>query len=545
MYNQNRSKEMRRLQKKLIPVNFIVCVLCIVAAVSLFFTPLLKIDFGKILNDETIIDYAVSMFDKKDGETSGGGIKPMDGLIESGDVEGEEDESGEGEENESGEGEEGGTSGGNSDSIMEGVDASKILKPVLKEVCSSIKGDLSVSVFNITKITFSKNPGEALVDMLADKDGLIDKVVVSLVGTMKNIGSNQEVTSAINDIVIDMVATQLANNLPESFGDVDKEELTTTIKKLDEAKTETEAVSTIMEFIDSVQEEKLEGEDRENFEKQISDLYKETVKHTNPENIEGQDNFSVEAMICVMASGMVGEVGDLNGLLDKLLGGANEQEKEDGGEAYAKMRAELTEDPEESAPGESAPEGSGEESKEEKEVTYYTTYEGLFGSLTGDLNEEELSTKVRETLKTQMGGFIEKINETNDSIHLFMIIFGVLAFFIGLWVILFLFAFFHMLAKNKRFTMWYVKLFAPYPAIIFWFVPTVIKLAIKSGNVTINGVAATAEQLNLLSAILGGVSSMAWISGLCYLLLWAISILWAFPIKHKIRRLKREMRDYD
>ena len=199
----------------------------------------------------------------------------------------------------------------------------------------------------------------------------------------------------------------------------------------------------------------------------------------------------------------------------------------------------LTDEPEDADPSENEGEG------EEKEVTYYTSYSELFGSLTGDLNEEELSTKTRETLKTQLGSFIEKINEMNDSMHLFMIVFGVLTFFIALWIILFLFAFFHMLAKNKRFTMWYVKLFGPYPAIIFWGIPTIIKLAIKGGTVTINGVAASAEQLNLLSAILGGVSSMAWISGLCYLLLWAISILWAFPIKHKIRKLKKEMRDYD
>ena len=40
---------------------------------------------------------------------------------------------------------------------------------------------------------------------------------------------------------------------------------------------------------------------------------------------------------------------------------------------------------------------------------------------------------------------------------------------------------------------------------------------------------------------MGMISSLSWISGACYVVLWLISICWAFPIKRKIRRLKKEI----
>lgn len=42
------SDEEKRLQRKLIPLNLIVALLALVAAISLIITPLLKIDIGKL-----------------------------------------------------------------------------------------------------------------------------------------------------------------------------------------------------------------------------------------------------------------------------------------------------------------------------------------------------------------------------------------------------------------------------------------------------------------------------------------------------------------
>lgn len=98
-----------------------------------------------------------------------------------------------------------------------------------------------------------------------------------------------------------------------------------------------------------------------------------------------------------------------------------------------------------------------------------------------------------------------------------------------IWIILFLFSFFHMFARNKRFTMWYAKLAGCWPCIIFWGILSFggAKLAPQF--------AVAAKFAELLTAF----SSLTWISGICYLLMWAISICWAFPIKHKIRKMRK------
>ena len=106
--------------------------------------------------------------------------------------------------------------------------------------------------------------------------------------------------------------------------------------------------------------------------------------------------------------------------------------------------------------------------------------------------------------------------------------------FILPWVILFLFSFFHMCSKNKRFMMWYVKLYSFLPALLFFVAPKLVKVLGKFMPKLIGG--------NLwlaISGVLSGISSYAWISGICYLLLWFISIFWAFPIKHKIRKERK------
>lgn len=98
-----------------------------------------------------------------------------------------------------------------------------------------------------------------------------------------------------------------------------------------------------------------------------------------------------------------------------------------------------------------------------------------------------------------------------------------------IWFILFLFTFFRMFSRNKRFTMWYVKLAGCWPCIIFWGI-----LSIGGA-----GIASKIGAISQYSGILTAFSSMTWISGICYLLLWVLSIFWAFPIKRKIRKMRK------
>ena len=131
--------------------------------------------------------------------------------------------------------------------------------------------------------------------------------------------------------------------------------------------------------------------------------------------------------------------------------------------------------------------------------------------------------------------FMDSSSELDDTIAqvepiLKIVAIGLL-FFTAVWLILFLFAFLHLFAKNKRFTMWYVKLFGFLPCLIFGVAPLV-------AGAIVPGMEGGAE----IAGILGMISTMTWISGACYILLWIISIFWAFPIKRKIRAYNKQLK---
>lgn len=131
--------------------------------------------------------------------------------------------------------------------------------------------------------------------------------------------------------------------------------------------------------------------------------------------------------------------------------------------------------------------------------------------------------------------FMDSSSELDDTIAqvepILKIVAIALLFFTAVWLILFLFAFLHLFAKNKRFTMWYVKLFGFLPCLIFGVAPLV-------AGAIVPGMEGGAE----IAEILGMISTMTWISGACYILLWIISIFWAFPIKRKIRAYNKQLK---
>lgn len=138
-------------------------------------------------------------------------------------------------------------------------------------------------------------------------------------------------------------------------------------------------------------------------------------------------------------------------------------------------------------------------------------------------------------LSSESGGGTDSSSELDDTIAqvepILKIVAIALLFFTAVWLILFLFAFLHLFAKNKRFTMWYVKLFGFLPCLIFGVAPLV-------AGAIVPGMEGGAE----IAGILGMISTMTWISGACYILLWIISIFWAFPIKRKIRAYNKQLK---
>ena len=104
---------------------------------------------------------------------------------------------------------------------------------------------------------------------------------------------------------------------------------------------------------------------------------------------------------------------------------------------------------------------------------------------------------------------------------------GVSAFLLvqaGLWAILALFAFLHIFLPNKKVGMWYVKLLCWLPCFIFFIAPP-LALAVAPNFVELPAVVS--------SLAFGG---MTFISGICLLVLWLISIFWCHPIKKRIKR---------
>lgn len=108
-------------------------------------------------------------------------------------------------------------------------------------------------------------------------------------------------------------------------------------------------------------------------------------------------------------------------------------------------------------------------------------------------------------------------------------------FFSCVWFVLFIFAFVHTFVKNKRFMMWYVKLFGGIPCLIFWLLPLLAQSVMSAVFAQLGD----ADVSSMMNVMFGAISSLTWISGLCYVLLWGVSIFWAFPIKRQIRKLKK------
>ncbi|MDE7440370.1 MAG: hypothetical protein K2N23_07685, partial [Clostridia bacterium] len=175
----------------------------------------------------------------------------------------------------------------------------------------------------------------------------------------------------------------------------------------------------------------------------------------------------------------------------------------------------------------------GEEPSESKNVIV-TSYDDLLLEIGYDKDKkEEVKSDLRKALNEALTDVIQD-KGVDDYMGYYKFLFlGMLAF-IGPWVILFLFSFFHLLAKNKRFTMWYVKLICWIPPVIWLALKLLPMLANKFFSDVWNG-----EYGAVIKSIVSSISSFTWISGLCYILLWLVSIFWAFPIKRKIRKERK------
>lgn len=553
---KEKTGQMKRLQRKLVPLNIIVSIMAVVAAVTLFFSPLLEIKLGNITGNPEVIKFV----DDKISEALDNGTDSVEG--QTGD-------------------------------LLAGIDVPKIIVPVVESVVTKVNGNVSVSTYSLLGLATSKDPGEAVADMfLSEKDGLLTQLTESLVRAVMDLPQNKEVQDAIEEVILVSMSTQVKASVPEEYKDlVEPDALAQTLKSMDDAKSEEEVLVIIDDYLAEVEAKNSDGgvmdpEKKQEIKDMMSKVYQDTVEHTKDEN---GDNFSVEALVCVAASGVLnseemdevrnedGSV-DLMALIDKMMGsiggGSEGGSPEEGGEPSASalksavvLEGEVTgpDASEEGGEGESGSAGGnegtesggtteggsesgGEEGTPEEggsteggatvEVKVYTTYEDLFGKAV-KLDEDEVRTQVRKLVDEYVGVYIEQavdmINDINGQFPVFWIAFGAFALFAGVWAIMFLFAFLRLFLKNKRFTMWYVKLLGAIPVIIFWLAPIVAGWVIPQYFPTLLGEFAWA-----LPVLLGALGTMTWVSGICYVVLWLLSIFWAFPVKRKIRKMIKQ-----
>ncbi len=595
---RTRGQEIKRLQKKLIPVNLIVCILCIVAALSLFFMPVVKINLATIVGDKTlramIADIAVEKVnayieqagDSLDGSLGGNGGAENGGEQNNGDEPAARTADGAGDASDGGavdggnNGTADGTDGESEGSVsikdlLKEIDVRELGEKLVGEIFDELKADISVSSQNSLKVLAAKDKADTLLNELFfnEAKGFITSLERTLVSGFGN-AFNAAGKLVQGAVVKAVVVPALKENLPAEYAElVVAEELQATIDSLDGAKSAQAASDTIIDYIDGLAEasgevEKLTEDQKAEVSKQITQLYDKTVAET------GEGNFSVEAMISVMASEMLGGVGDFN-LSDIIAGfvggnGGNGGENGNGGTTPENPDGTDGEKPEagivkmlvltrlalaEGEVGGTENDGSDNnggqnegENNNSGEVVKYTSYRAMGEGLARGFIGENFAQTLKGTIMSSVG-------ENEQVFGYYGYVFIAIGFFILLWAILFLFSFFHMFARNKRFMMWYVKLFCAWPCIIFWLVPLLVKNVLAKAFPQIYAqviglvvgfvgnalkITVTAEQATgLFNAALSSLQTFAWISGICYLVLWIISICWAFPIKHKIRRLNK------
>ena len=166
------------------------------------------------------------------------------------------------------------------------------------------------------------------------------------------------------------------------------------------------------------------------------------------------------------------------------------------------------------------------------ESSIRTVYDDTVAATDGTFTIESCICVFASKSLQESGEITQTLDDTIAQVEPILKIVAIaLLFFTAVWLILFLFAFLHLFAKNKRFTMWYVKLFGFLPCLIFGVAPLV-------AGAIVPGMEGGAE----IAGILGMISTMTWISGACYILLWIISIFWAFPIKRKIRAYNKQLK---
>ena len=500
---KSKTQKEQALQRKLIPVNIIVCIICLVAALTLFLTPILTIDVGKVLRDDRVMEFV----DEK-----------IDGSIK-GDLE---------------------------DTDQSDIDYKPVVTMLVKNILGKAEGKISISAVSAFRVLTSseKKSDKVLDELLFGEKALATNLINSVVDGVANMFSTNEGKTLLEEAIMSTLTTAILDSVEdqELAQTVAKntQELVGIFKELGSEEAAADNGAAVAEkFIDRIDEMlgediQIDEKDKEEFVKQITDLYSNTKEELEKQGKD--DSVSIESIICVNIS----ENFDLEALnLEKLFDGLLGNKSSESAVHIKAVDLELGEEQE----GSGEAEDDGQESGDSVNTgsgngVPATNYDELLEKMGFDKEtKENLKAKMRTTLNNELNDYVND-GPIADYLEYYVYVFYAMLVFIGLWMILFLFAFFHLFAKNKRFTSWYVKLFCWIPPLIWLLLALFPKVATKVSFISSfwNG-----ENSALVKAVFGGIGSMTWISGLCYLLLWIVTLFWAFPIKRKIKKVRKEV----
>ncbi len=409
------AQQVKKYQKRLIPVDIVIAILAFVAAFTLLFAPLIRIDLGK----------AAQVLVEESGSSDSG-------------------------------------------------ESQEIQDELVNSTLGSFDGVyLSVTTMDLAKFSFSEKPMDAITDIVTDSvEDAAPKVVTNVLLSSMKASLDEAIESASGS------NKQELQRVRDSLENVSTDKILSYIDKLEKANpaTKNDVIEELADYVLGTVD--LSGSDtgsiKDDVCEVIGELYDNTVKYNN-------GKFTLEACICVTVSLLM-----------------NEENSEPSNTAATATAS--TTDPE-----------------------VYTTYDELFDNLLqGSEGEGEGSgsSSADDLQKT-----LAMVAEYGRYFCFVMFL------IVALWFLLGFIATLRTLCANKRVTMWYVKLFGAIPWLLFGLVPLVA-----------SSLFAKIPDLAPVAGIFGAISSFTWVSGVCYILLWLVSIFWAFPIKHKVRKYKKQLK---
>lgn len=507
------SQKEASLQKKLLPLNIVIFIIALTVVISLFFAPFAKIDVHKFLSNKDVVEFAETTLDEKLKEAMGGTTE--------------------------------GGSGENAQTAGFTLDVTPVVKRAVVEVLGKVNGDISLSAFEIAKYAADKreNKIQILVDNLISGDkGIVNQLIDSLSTGIKEVFETESGKQVIEDAVVEGLVSSMGSLLTSAAGGEDSEvaqvlsekltdekvgELKDTFFEIENAQSSDDVVAVVENFTSQLneilgEEYSISDEDKQAVSDYIVDLYDKTMESIA--DSEEVTEFSIEAMICVAASENI-DLNELNisEMLQQFLGSG------EGGDTSSLNTPSVT--------GKAlADDSQGGQSETQSKPPL--TYGELFDQAgLSDEDLKELSSTINDTVLKFIGGELDTLDEQlrNEPVvgkiypYIYFVILGVLLLFALPWLILAITAFIRIFTKNKRFSMWYVRCFGFIAGLLF----VVLFVFNHFGDKIIPDISP------LIKALIASCSSLTWICLLCYLILWIVSIAWAFPIKHKIRKERK------